>query len=81
MAGLDVYSGAYRVLHESFGDRLAASARQARVAWAIGAKTGYGFVIRNAAQAKVMAIRRDKTYVALARLIGEAEPDDTSSVP
>jgi 3-hydroxybutyryl-CoA dehydrogenase len=76
MAGLDVYSGAYRVLQESFGDRfIPPRALDELVSLGrLGAKTGSGFVIRDAAQAAAMAMRRDRAYVALARLIEEAEP-------
>ena len=71
MAGLDVYRGAYRVLTESYPDRfqppemLGALVDQGR----LGAKTGSGFVIRSADEAASLAARRDRQYVALARLV------------
>lgn len=77
MAGLDVYSGAYRVLQESFGDRFTPPRVLDELVslGRLGAKTGSGFVIRDGAQASAMAARRDRAYVALARLIDKPEPD------
>ncbi|MBF6606645.1 MAG: 3-hydroxyacyl-CoA dehydrogenase family protein [Chloroflexi bacterium] len=71
MAGLDVYDGAYRVFHEAFPDRFVPPrALQERIARGeLGAKTGMGFVIRNAEQARDMAARRDRAYASLARVV------------
>jgi 3-hydroxybutyryl-CoA dehydrogenase len=81
MAGLDVYSGAYRVLQDSFGDRFTPPRALDELVslGRLGAKTGSGFVIRDAAQASAMAARRDRAYVALARLIDRPEPDGSGS--
>lgn len=72
MAGLDVYEGAYRVFQEAFPDRFVPpQALRERIARGeLGAKTGVGFVIRNAKQADEMAARRDRAYAALARVVG-----------
>lgn len=72
MAGLDVYDGAYRVFHEAFPDRFVApQALRERIEHGeLGAKTGVGFVIRNAEQADKMAAQRDRAYAALARVVG-----------
>jgi len=77
MAGLDVYRDCYRVFEESFGERFVAPALLDELVslGRLGAKTGSGFVITDAAQAAAMAERRDRAYVELSRLIDElAEP-------
>lgn len=83
MAGLDVYSGAYRVLSDAFPNRftppralddLVAGRR-------LGAKTGSGFVISSAKQAEAMASRRDRQYVALAKLIRTAQGGSVGDAP
>jgi 3-hydroxybutyryl-CoA dehydrogenase len=77
MAGLDVYRGAYRVLEEAFPDRFVAPrALEDLIARGDhGAKTGRGFVIRDAAQAAAMAARRDRAYGAVGRLVAELDHD------
>lgn len=83
MAGLDVYSGAYRVLSDAFPERftppqalddLVASGK-------LGAKAGSGFVIQAPEQAEAMASRRDRQYVALSKLIRAAQGGPTDDAP
>jgi 3-hydroxybutyryl-CoA dehydrogenase len=83
MAGLDVYRNVYGVLQENFGDRFVPPRVLDELVslGELGAKTGSGLVIRNAAQAAAMAERRDRAYVALARFVDESEPDVTDSTP
>ena len=83
MAGLDVYSGAYRVLHEAFGERFTPprTLNELVAAGRLGAKTGSGLVIRDAEEAEAMAERRDRSYVALSRLIDGETPVHTMEVP
>lgn len=75
MAGLDVYGGAYRVLHEAYGDRFTPprTLTEPVTSGRLGAKTGSGIVIRDAQQAEAMAAARDRSYVALRRLVDRSE--------
>lgn len=75
MAGLDIYRGAYAVLEDAYEGRFAAPKALLDLIdrRALGAKSGSGFVISSTAQAETMAERRDRSYVALGRLLEEAE--------
>jgi 3-hydroxybutyryl-CoA dehydrogenase len=88
MAGLDVYGGAYRVLHEAYGDRFTPprTLTEPVTAGRLGAKTGSGIVIQDARQAEVMAAGRDRSYVALRRLVDRSgraagQDEDADSRP
>ncbi|MBF4160768.1 3-hydroxyacyl-CoA dehydrogenase family protein [Nocardioides acrostichi] len=70
MAGLDVYASSYATLESKLGERFTCPpSLRARVdAGDLGTKTGGGFLEMSAEQAKDMAERRDRSYVALAAL-------------
>lgn len=75
MAGLDVYRSSYAVLEQAYTDgRFVAPTALLELIerGALGAKSGSGFVIKSAAQAEAMAERRDRSYVALGRLLEPA---------
>lgn len=83
MAGLDVYRGAYRVLHEAFPERfvpprlLSDSVERGD----LGGKTGRGLVIKDATEAAEMAARRDRLYRALAGVLRGEPHDPTAADP
>lgn len=82
MAGLDVYTGAYRVLGDAFSERFTPpqTLKDLVESGQLGAKTGSGFVIGTREEAEAMASRRDRQYVALSQLLRASEErsaDDT----
>ena len=75
MAGLDVYADIFDTLERGLGAGLSApNVLRAHVARGeFGVKTGRGFLELSQAQAEELIDRRDRAYVALARLRREVE--------
>jgi 3-hydroxybutyryl-CoA dehydrogenase len=75
MAGLDIYRDSYATFVRKFPGRFAVPETLSELVGRgdFGAKTGRGFVIRSRAQAASMAARRDRSYVALGRVVAQFE--------
>ena len=75
MAGLDVYADVFDTLEAGLGDDFAAPRvlREHVERGELGVKTGRGFLELSQSQADALLDRRDRAYVALARLRQELE--------
>lgn len=75
MAGLDVYANSYKTLAAQLGPRFEVppSLRSRVDAGDLGTKTGGGYLGLSAEQTADMVSRRDRSYVALAKLRDELE--------
>ena len=75
MAGLDVYADIFDTLEAGLGQGFAAPGvlRRRVDRGEVGVKTGRGFLELSRAQADELIDRRDRAYVALARLREELE--------
>lgn len=78
MAGLDVYAGAYSSLVETYGDRFAApnSLTEKVTAGELGTKTRGGYTDLHTYERAELALKRDRSYAALANLKAELEELD-----
>ncbi|MCU1510057.1 MAG: 3-hydroxyacyl-CoA dehydrogenase [Glaciihabitans sp.] len=77
MAGLDVYASSYATLSAGLGSRFDCPPSLAeRIAKGdLGTKTGGGYLGMSKEESAEMASRRDRSYVALARLRAELESE------
>ncbi len=75
MAGLDVYANVFDTLEDGLGEGFAAPRvlREHVERGELGVKTGLGFLELSQAEADALIDRRDRAYVALARLRQELE--------